>query len=216
MAEESSTGADRPGTRDRLIDAAAALFSRHGYAATGVKAVLAAADAPYGSLYHWFPDGKQQLGVAAVERSGMYYRTLVESFYPPGVDVVEATAACFGGAAELLEATDFADACPIATIALEVASTDDVMRAAAADAFESWLTVLVERFVAAGMSSDAGRDVAVQLFCLLEGAFLLARTTRSTGPLNTVGDAAARAVASGLDADRGRLGARRLQPAGRR
>jgi hypothetical protein len=65
-----------------------------------------------------------------------------------------ATRASFEGAAELLVDTDFADACPIATIALEIASTDEPMRVAAAAAFELWLAVLEERFTAAGMEAS--------------------------------------------------------------
>lgn len=178
-----------------------ALFSRHGYAATGVKAILAAAETPYGSLYHWFPGGKQQLGVAAVAQGGAHYRALLEARYPSGDDVVEATAASFLEVADLLEATDYADACPIATIALEVASSDEPMRMAAAAAFESWLEVLQQRFTAAGMSVERAREVAVEVFCLIEGASLLARTTRSSAPLHTAGRTAAKAVAAGLAAD---------------
>jgi AcrR family transcriptional regulator len=181
-----------------LVDAGAALFSRHGYAATGVKAVLAAAEAPYGSLYHWFPGGKQQLGVAVLERGGEFYRALVETFYPPGCDLAEATAASFEGAAQLLLATDFADACPIATIALEVASSDEPMRQAAADGFESWLAVLEQHFTGAGIGVERAREVAVELFCLVEGAFILARTTRSVDALRITGRAAAAAVATAL------------------
>ena len=182
------------------MESAAELFSQQGFGATGIKAVLAAAAAPYGSLYHFFPGGKQQLGAAALTHGGERYKELLESVYPPGADVVEATAASFDRAAELLEGTDYAYACPIATIALEVANTDELMRTAAADAFESWLEVLEQRFTAAGMTAARARDVAVEVFCLIEGAVLLSRTTRSSVPLDTAGRAATNAVAAGLAA----------------
>jgi AcrR family transcriptional regulator len=185
-------------TRTRLVESAAELFSRRGYAATGVKAVLAAADAPYGSLYHFFPGGKQQLGVAALAHGGAHYRALIESRYPPEADVVDATASSFAMAADMLEKTNYADACPIATIALEVADSDEPMRAAAAEAFESWLKVLAERFAAAGMTPERAREVAVHNLALMEGAILLARTLRSPAPLRIAGSAAAAAVAAGL------------------
>lgn len=190
------------------MEAAAELFSRQGFGATGIKAVLAAAEAPYGSLYHFFPGGKQELGAAALSHGGASYREMLEAAYPPGADVVEATADSFVQAAKLLEGTDYAYACPIATIALEVANTDEMMREAAADAFESWLQVLEQRFTAAGMTAQWARDVAVEIFCLIEGALLLARTTRSLTPLDTVGRAAANAVAAGLDASRKNVAAR--------
>lgn len=187
-------------TRVRLVESALALFRRQGYAATGVKAVLAVAKTPYGSLYHWFPGGKQELGVAAVAHGGAQYRSLIELQYPVGADVIKATADSFAAAADMLEATDFADSCPIATIALEVANTDEPMRIAAAEAFESWLALIEERFTTAGMTAERARAVAVEIFSLIEGAALLARTTRSTAPIHTAGQAAVNAVAAGLAA----------------
>lgn len=202
MTSSASTVAKRTETRDRLVESAAELFSRQGFGATGIKAVLSAARAPYGSLYHFFPGGKQELGAAALAYGGERYRELIEAVYPPDSDVVEATAASFAQAAEMLEAADYADACPIATIALEVANNDELMRTAAAAAFESWLSVLEQRFTAAGMTADRAREVAVEVFCLMEGSVLLARTTRSPAPLRTAGRAATNAVAAGLAAGR--------------
>jgi TetR/AcrR family transcriptional regulator, lmrAB and yxaGH operons repressor len=189
---------ERPGTRQRILDGAFALFRRQGYAATGLKAVLAEAGAPYGSLYHFFPGGKQELGVAVLDHGGRIYLELVEAFYPPGVDLVEATAGFFEGAAQVIEATDFADACPIATMALEVACTDEPMRQAAAAAFTSWLDVLVARLVGAGVDRRRADEVAVELFCAIEGAFLLSRVTRTAEPLRITGRSAATVVAAAL------------------
>lgn len=193
-----------------MLKSAADLFSRQGFGATGIKAVLAAAQAPYGSLYHFFPGGKQELGAAALTYGGGRYRELLDSVYPEDADVVEATAASFRRAAELLQESDYGYACPIATIALEVANNDELMRTAAAEAFESWLEVLRQRFTAAGMAEDRARDVAVEIFCLIEGAVLLSRTTRSPVPMHTAGRAAANAVAAGLAAaPKGRAGQRK-------
>ena len=54
------------GTRERILDASTELFRRQGYAGTGLKSVVDKAGAPFGSLYHHFPGGKDQLG-AGVE-----------------------------------------------------------------------------------------------------------------------------------------------------
>ena len=124
---------------------------RNGYAGTGVKAILLASDAPYGSLYHHFPGGKEELGAATIRAGGLAYLALVESFFPRGVDVVRAVGDFFEGAAEFVESTEFVDACPIATIAGEIASTSELMRTAAGDAFASWLAVVEARLVEAGI-----------------------------------------------------------------
>jgi TetR/AcrR family transcriptional regulator, lmrAB and yxaGH operons repressor len=188
-----------PDTRERILAASTELFRHRGYAGTGLKAVVASSRAPYGSLYHFFPGGKEELGVAAITSSGAMYRALVESFYPEGVDLVVATREFFKGAAQVLEgATDYADACPIATIALEIASTSEPMRIAASEAFESWLAILQRRLVEAGVDDVPAREVAVELFCAMEGAFLLCRTNRSTEAMEITGRSATRAVEAAL------------------
>ncbi|MGH8978231.1 MAG: TetR/AcrR family transcriptional regulator [Acidimicrobiia bacterium] len=189
-------------TRERILAASSELFRHHGYAGTGLKAIVSASRAPFGSVYHFFPGGKEELCVEAIRASGVTYRELVEAFFPEGADVVEATREFFKGASQVLDATDYADACPIATIALEIASTSEPMRVAASEAFESWLAVLQLRFVEAGMTADRARDVAVEFFCLIEGAFLLARVTRTTEATDVVGRTAVRAVEDALDSAR--------------
>ena len=185
-------------TRTRILDGAAELFRRNGYAGTGIKAILAASRAPYGSLYHFFPGGKQELGVAVLEHGGVTYRELVVSIFDQHTDVVDATRDFFEGAAEMIEATGYADACPIATVALEVASTNEPMRSAAAAAFESWLSELTDRFVDAGVERSRARELAIELFCAIEGAFLLSRTLRSPEPIRIAGRAAAASVEAAL------------------
>ncbi len=181
------------------MEAGAELFRRHGYAATGLKAIVASSTSTYGSLYHFFPGGKEELGVVALRAGGETYRALVEAFYVEGADVVAATESFFDGAAAVVEATGFADACPIATVALEVASTSEPMRQAAAEAFESWLAVLEKRFSEAGMDRARAREIAVELFCAIEGAFLLSRTIRNTEPIKIAGRACSAVVGAAVD-----------------
>lgn len=187
-----------PGTRERIVAAARELFSRHGYAGTGLKAILTASTAPFGSLYHFFPDGKEELAAEAIRVGGGVYRELVEAIFAEGADVVDATALFFEGAAVVVEASGFADACPIATVALETASSSERLRTASAAAFESWLAVLRGRFQAAGVSAERADELAIELFCAVEGAFLLARATHDARPLRVAGRAAAQAVAAAV------------------
>ena len=78
-------------TRDRLIEATAELFRTHGYNGTAVKQIVDTAGAPFGSMYHFFPDGKEQLGAATIRWSGAIYGELIDLFFRPGEDPVAAT-----------------------------------------------------------------------------------------------------------------------------
>ena len=106
----------------------------------------------------------------------------------------------FAGAGETLVATGFADACPVATVAGEIASTHEVLRVATADVFESWLEALAEDAVEAGVPASRARPLALSVLAVLEGAFLLSRSLRSVEPMRAASDAAVALVSGALTA----------------
>ncbi len=185
-------------TRDRLVNVSAELFSRQGLNGTGIKQVLAEANAPFSSLYHHFPGGKSELAATVIRTSGARYQELVEEVWDAASDVVGAVNAVFEGAAATLEATDFAVACPIATVALEVASTNEDLRLATARVFESWVESGTDRLRQAGVADDDARRLALVLIALLEGAFILCQSTKSTMPMAAAGKTAADTVKRAL------------------
>jgi AcrR family transcriptional regulator len=196
-------------TRDRIVSTSAQLFGRQGYNGTGLKLIVATAQAPFGSLYHFFPGGKEQLGAEVIRWSGAVYGQLLAAVFDPAPDVATAIGDFFAGAAAHLEETDYADACPIATVALEVASTNDTLRQATAEVFESWITALTARFVAAGIDPAVGRHLAVNALGALEGAFVLSRAMRTVEPLERAGAATRAAVQAALPRPRGARAGRR-------
>lgn len=185
-------------TRDRIVDVSAELFRAQGYSATGIKQITEAAKAPFGSLYHFFPGGKAELGAEAIRVSGKLYEQLIPAVFDPAPDVVTGVLDFFAGAAAHLVETDYADACPIATVALEVSSTSEPMRQACADVFESWIAAGSERFVAAGITAQRARELTIAMLCALEGAFVLARALRTTKPLQIAGEMTAREVEAAM------------------
>ncbi len=198
-------------TKERITDSSAELFRRQGYAGTGIKQILAGANAPFGSLYHFFPGGKEQLGAHTIRASGQLYIELFATIAAQARDAPTAVRGFFSGAAETLVETDYADACPIATVALEVASTNEQLRLASAEVFDSWIAAASRYFVAAGIPSARARELAFSMLCLLEGAFIFCRTMRSTEPLRIAGDSAEAAVRSALA--QSATGARTPKPA---
>jgi AcrR family transcriptional regulator len=185
-------------TRERIVAASAELMARQGYNATGVKQIVSEASATFGSVYHFFPGGKEELGAEAVRRSGATYEQLIPLVFNAAPDPVSGVEMFFAGAAQHLAETGFQDACPIATVALETASISEPMRVACADVFDSWVAAGAERFVAYGIAPEAAREFAIQFISALEGAFVLARARRSTEPLLLAGALCAQAARAAL------------------
>jgi AcrR family transcriptional regulator len=185
-------------TKERILDTSGELFRRQGYMGTGIKQIVEEAGAPFGSIYHFFPGGKEELGAETIRRSGALYGLLFAEFVGPEVDLVKGVRAFFAGAAETLVETDFADACPIATVALEISSTNEELREACADVFDLWIEGGTARFVEAGIKRKKARELVIEMLAALEGAFVLSRALRSADPVELAGKAAAERIKAAL------------------
>src|SRR6202050_5397962 len=184
-------------TRDRIVDASAELFRLQGYNGTGVKQIVEAAQAPFGSVYHHFPGGKEQIGAEAIRVSGKLYEQLIPAVFDYAPDPATGVRMFFAGAAQHLVETDYADACPIATVALEVSSSSEVMREACAEVFESWIAAGAERYPE--LDPEKARELTIGMLAALEGAFVLARAMRTTEPLRIAGELVAQAVQAAIE-----------------
>lgn len=185
-------------TKERILESSGELFRRQGYMGTGVKQILTEAGAPFGSLYHFFPGGKSELGAETIRRSGFLYGLLLGEYAGPEVKLAAGIRAFFAGAAETLIESDYADACPIATVALEVSSSDEELRRACADVFSAWIEGGTERFAAEGIPRERARVLVIQMLAGLEGAFVLSRALRSTEPVEVAGEAAVASIEAEL------------------
>ena len=185
-------------TRERIIEASRALFMERGYSASGLKQISEASDAPIGSLYHFFPGGKEDLAAETLRSSGAAYQMLVEAVFDSAPDIVSGVRNCFEGAADVLRETDYADACPIATVALEVASSDERLRQVTADVFDAWLESAATRLVQGGVDPSRARELATTLIAALEGGFLLSRAAKDASAMDAIGNAMVELVAGAL------------------
>jgi AcrR family transcriptional regulator len=178
-------------TRESILTAAAELMRQKGYGGVGMKDVVAASGAPIGSLYHHFPGGKAQIAREALINAGAAYGLLIPTLVDPHDDLGEAIESVFAQAAADMVETGFANMCPVASVAAEVADTIEELRHTAADIFTGWLDGGTAYFVSRGLPDDAARELTVVLVGALEGAFVLARTLRDTEPLLAAGRALA-------------------------
>jgi AcrR family transcriptional regulator len=185
-------------TKDRILDSTAELFRRQGYVGTGMKQIAAEASAPFGSVYHFFPGGKEELGAETIRAAGRLYMQLFVAVAAEAPDVLSAVHGFFAGAGETLRDTGYADACPIATVALEVASTSEPLRLATADVFQEWIDGAGAYFAFAGIARPRARELAFAMLSLLEGAFIFSRAMRTTEPMEIAGATAVEAVRRAL------------------
>jgi AcrR family transcriptional regulator len=178
-------------TKEAILTAAVELMRRKGYAEVGMKDIAQASGAPIGSLYHHFRGGKVQIAREALINAGAAYALLIPSIVGAYTDLGEAIDGVFVQAAEDIAGTGFANMCPVASVAAEVADTVEELRETSAAVFTGWIDGGAAYFVARGLDEALAREVTLALIAALEGAFVLARTLRDAEPLLAAGRALA-------------------------
>jgi TetR/AcrR family transcriptional repressor of lmrAB and yxaGH operons len=175
-------------TRARLTAAAGELLQRQGYHATGLSQIVEESGAPRGSLYFHFPGGKEELAIAALRETGESWRVRIEAAIDGAADLDGAITAVLRLFSDELRSSSWKLGCPLATVALEVSDSNEPVREVCAAHFSGWEASIASRLMAAGMHEAMARPVATFALAAVEGALLLARTQRSTRPLEVVGD----------------------------
>ena len=169
--------------REAILSAAVRLFRQKGYAATGLAEILEVSGAPKGSLYHYFPGGKADIGEKAVARASetvaATLRDLAASSASPG-DLIASYAGLLSG---WLEQSGFRDGSPLTTTILETVPEHEPIRAAALAAFDSWAGIIAASAQASGIPPERAKSLASVAIMLIEGGMIHCRVQRSVEPL---------------------------------
>jgi AcrR family transcriptional regulator len=183
-------------TRDRIVVAAARLLQRQGYVGTGIKQIAKEAQATLGSVYHFFPGGKEAVAVAAIKHSDQEFATLLAEVLDGAEDPAEAVEACARQLATGLRESGWTDGCPVTAAALETLGTDSEIQRACAEALRSWEGLVAEKLLRGGFQARDARELATTIIGALEGAEVTAQVVRSEEPLRAAGRQLARLVRS--------------------
>jgi AcrR family transcriptional regulator len=175
-----------------MIQSAGELFGERGYAATGLRDVVAHSSTPRGSIYHHLPGGKAELAQAVLERAGASAAAACEAHAD---DPVAALQACLESWRGTLQASEYRAGSPMLAIALEPDEQTGA-RAAATAAFARWADAFAETLRAGGVKRKRAARLATLTVTSIEGAVVLSRARGDTEPL----DAVARELEAAIEA----------------
>ncbi|MEU6234939.1 TetR/AcrR family transcriptional regulator [Kitasatospora sp. NPDC047058] len=191
-------------TRARLIAGTRSLIEAQGYFGTGLNQIVAESGAPRGSLYFHFPDGKDQLVAAALRQAGQEVEELLKAQARKAPDAAAVVGQLTDVFLARLEESGYTKGCPIAAVGLEVAGSNEALRAVCAEVYASWQAVLADRLAAEGFGPAEAETASAQALALLEGALLLARVRRAPHPLEDARHAVRHLLVTRPDAARSR------------
>lgn len=182
-------------TRARLAESMLELIQTSGYSGTGLNAVIEHASAPKGSIYFHFPDGKEGLGVAAIELAARQFEALIVGSVGATDGAATAARTAIETLAAMVEESGFKLGCPVSVVTLEMGAENERLRQACATAFESWITPTAALLEANGLAAEAAGDLATVVVSTIEGAVIVSRATQNTQPLHAAADVVAELIA---------------------
>jgi TetR/AcrR family transcriptional repressor of lmrAB and yxaGH operons len=183
----------QPAPRERMVLAAVALLSERGLSGTSFSEVIERSGAPRGSIYHHFPEGKQQLTEDAVRWTAE--RVLAHQRTCPAATPQEVLDWFVGMWRRVVLASGGAAGCVVAGVAVDTDATADAVMAVVRSAFRSWVDLLAEQFTSAGVPRERAESLALATLAGMEGALILCRAERDVAPLDAVAGQLARLLA---------------------
>jgi TetR/AcrR family transcriptional repressor of lmrAB and yxaGH operons len=168
--------------RRKMIESAVTLLAMRGLQGTSFGDVLERSGAPRGSIYHHFPEGKDQLVDAAIELAGDRALRVLDAV--EGAPPIEVTRYFLDLWRQVLVRSNLRAGC--AVLAVTVATDSPDLLDHAASIFRAWRGRLAELYVTGGMDAAAAARLAVTVVAASEGAVVVSRAERSLEPFELV------------------------------
>ncbi len=179
--------------RDRIIDAAGALFRAKGFGGVGVADIMKAANLTHGGFYGHF-SSKDDLVAQASKRAMAHAATNWEHVVADAPDTP--FAALLKHYLSVRHRDDPSKGCVFAALAADASRSGNVVRSAFAEGLEPLLDILTDAIP--DRSKAARRRKAVAVMAALVGALELARATEGTPLSDEILEAARRELLAAM------------------
>jgi len=179
-ADEKDTG-----TREKLLQAAITLMRRSGLSGAGINEIVRESGAPKGSVYHFFPGGKQQIVKEGLEQYSARVVGFIDASLSSRRKPAAKVKALFNAFAERIERGQFRHSCPAGTVCLDLDSDVEDLRIAVAASFDRYLEAIEAHFPF--RDRRRAKAFAGLLLTAIEGAYIRGRADRSSKPFREAG-----------------------------
>ncbi len=174
--------ADQP-AKNRILMTAARLFQQQGYHATGLNQIVAESGAPKGSLYYYFPGGKEELAVAAIGLIRDEIGERIRHFLAGIDDPAEAIQALIREMVKEFDRPEYIIHCTVSLLTLEVSLLSEPLRRACMESVEAWERAFAAKLEQGGYEANRSRTLGTLIQCMIDGAMISSLGKRSMEPL---------------------------------
>jgi TetR/AcrR family transcriptional regulator, lmrAB and yxaGH operons repressor len=172
--------------REQIVQTTCALLERQGFHGTGLNEIVKESSAPKGSLYYYFPEGKEQIAAEAVMHSGQRTAERIRTGLTGSSSASKAIYDFVLNIADNVELSGFGAGGPLTAVAMETATQSERINAACREAYGMIETAFREKLLESGFRHARAEELATFITASIEGGIILSRTYHTADPLRLV------------------------------
>ena len=172
--------------REQILQTTCDLLEKQGYYGTGLNEIVKESRAPKGSLYYYFPEGKEQITAEAVLQSGQRTSERIRAALPTSSSPSEAIHDFILLIAENVERSGFAAGSPLTAVAMETATRSERINVACREAYGMLEAAFLEKLLESGFPKRKAEELATFIVAAVEGGIILSRVSHTADPLRLV------------------------------
>ena len=172
--------------REQIIQSTCDLLERQGFHGTGLNEIVKESGAPKGSLYHYFPQGKEQMASEAVLHSGRHTAERIRMELAQSYPASKAIHDFIMNIADHVEQSGFGAGGPLTAVAMETATQSERINLACREAYGMIESAFRDKLLDSGFAKTKADELSTFITASVEGGILLSRTYHTGDPLRVV------------------------------
>ncbi len=172
--------------REQILQTTCALLEKQGYHGTGLNEIIKESGSPKGSLYYYFPEGKEQIAAEAVLQSGSQTAARIRLGLNESSNAAKAVSDFILNIADHVERSGFGAGSPLTAVAMETATASTRINAACHEAYQMLKSAFYDKLIECGFSKTKADELATFIVSAIEGGIILSRTSHTSDPLRLV------------------------------
>lgn len=173
-------------TKSLIIKNATILFQQKGYKGVGLSEILKVCNVTKGSLYHHFPNGKEELLIACLHSLNEVITTDIVDIFERYPTTLEATNYMIEKLIVHLEREGTITGYTFSSMVSEMATLSDPVRKACAELYVKIQGIYFNKLMEDGFSKELASNIALMMTASIEGAMMLCLAETSAKPLKVI------------------------------
>ena len=172
--------------KEKILTKAAELFSLQGYTATGINQIIQEAGIPKGSLYHYFPEGKEQIAEQAIVYFGGVLKQATIDLFAQHSTALAAMQAYIEMVIDYFQQAGLSASLPLVMAVSKTSYDVERIQIATKQVMQNWMEVCQNKLQQDHYSAAEAEQLTTLLVMLLEGAVVMALIHKNLDPLRTL------------------------------